>query len=97
MLERIFGEISEYSKETRDALKQAMLLPEQGDAGISIYGKTGMGKEHGILKDAWFSGFAERDGRRLYFCVYLGETDDARASSAAARETAVRLVSDFLQ
>ena len=52
----------------------------------------GMGKAHGIVVDSWFTGFADRDGNRIYFCVYLGETDDANVSSAKAREIAVKIV-----
>lgn len=51
-----------------------------------------MGKAHGIVVDSWFTGFADRDGNRIYFCVYLGETDDANVSSAKAREIAVKIV-----
>lgn len=92
VMERIFGEHTEYSEETLDQLKQVMLLAEQNEADVSIYGKTGMGKAYGIVVDSWFTGFADTDGRRIYFCVYLGETDGADVSSAKAREIAVEIV-----
>lgn len=92
VMERIFGDHTEYSEETLDQLKQVMLLSEQNEADVSIYGKTGMGKAHGIVVDSWFTGFADTDGRRIYFCVYLGETDGADVSSAKAREIAVEIV-----
>lgn len=92
VMERIFGDHTEYSDETLDQLKQVMLLSEQNEADVSIYGKTGMGKAHGIVVDSWFTGFADTDGRRIYFCVYLGETDGADVSSAKAREIAVEIV-----
>ncbi len=44
VMERIFGDHTDYSEETRNCLKQVMLLSEQSDTDISIYGKTGMGK-----------------------------------------------------
>lgn len=92
VMERIFGDHTEYSEETLDQLKQVMLFQEQNEADVSIYGKTGMGKAHGIVVDSWFTGFADTDGRRIYFCVYLGETDGADVSSAKAREIAVEIV-----
>ena len=58
-MERIFGIDSIYSEETQNELKQVMLVTEQQKSNISIYGKTGMGKAHGIVVDAWFTGFAE--------------------------------------
>lgn len=98
VMERIFGENSVYSETTRNALKEVMLIQDQEKKDISIYGKTGMGKTAGIVVDAWFTGLAERlDGNTVYFCVYLGETDDQNVSSANAKEIAVRLVSDYLQ
>ena len=48
VMERIFGENSEYSEETRNELKRVMLVSEQERADISIYGKTGMGKADGM-------------------------------------------------
>lgn len=92
VMERIFGDHTEYSEETLNQLKQVMLLSEQNGADVSIYGKTGMGKAHGIVVDSWFTGVADTDGRRIYFCVYLGETDGADVSSAKAREIAVEIV-----
>ena len=91
-MERIFGSNTDYSEETLNQLKQVMLLSEQNETEVSVYGKTGMGKAHGIVVDSWFTGFADGDDKRIYFCVYLGETDDANVSSAKAREIAVEIV-----
>ena len=52
VMERIFGENSEYSEVTRNELKQVMLVSEQDRADICIYGKTGMGKAEGVVVDA---------------------------------------------
>lgn len=95
VMERIFGEHSEYSEETRKELKQVMLVPEQERTDFSIYGKTGMGMAEGIVVDAWFTGFAERTEGNLYFCVHLGRTDGMDVSSSRAKETAVQIVSDY--
>ena len=95
VIERIFGEASSYSGQARDYLKEVMLVEEQSDAKLSVYGKTGMGKAEGIVADAWFAGFAQGEEDSLYFCVYLGRTDDKNVTSTAAKEIAIRLVSDY--
>ena len=95
VMELIFGEQSDYSEETIDELKKVMLLTEQEQGDTLIYGKTGMGKAQGVVMDAWFTGFAERGQDKVYFCVYLGQTDDKNVSSAVAKEIAVQIVSDY--
>ncbi len=96
VLERIFGENSDYSKETQNELKQVMLVSGQNKADILIYGKTGMGKAEGVVVDAWFTGFAEGAKGNIYFCVHLGKTDGKNISGSSAREIAIEIVSDFL-
>lgn len=95
VMERIFGDDSEYSEETLNELKQVMLVSEQDRADISIYGKTGMGKAEGIVVDAWFTGFAEGAEGKIYFCVHLGRTDGMNVSSPLAKEIAIQIVSDY--
>ena len=92
VMERIFGDDTDYSEETLNQLKQVMLLSEQNEESVLIYGKTGMGKDNGIVVDSWFTGFADTAEKRIYFCVYLGETDNRNVSSAKAREIAQELV-----
>ncbi len=43
VMERIFGEKSDYSEETQNELKKVMLVSEKTGTDISIYGKTRMG------------------------------------------------------
>lgn len=95
VMERIFGETSVYSKETQEELKKVMLVENQEESDIAIYGKTGMGKLAGIVVDAWFTGFAESAKGNIYFCVYLGQSDNENASSTLAKEIAVELVADY--
>ena len=95
VMERIFGENSDYSEKTQNELKQVMLVSEQGRTDISIYGKTGMGKASDIVVDVWFTGFAESIKGNIYFCVYLGRTDSMNVSSSLAKEIAIQLVSDY--
>lgn len=96
VIERIFGDNTNYSEETRNQLKQVMLFSESNESDILIYGKTGMGKSYGIVVDSWFTGFADTPEKRIYFCVYLGETENKDVSSAKAREIAVEIVSTYL-
>ncbi len=95
VMERIFGDNSEYSEETQNELKQVMLVSEQEQTDIPIYGKTGMGKADGIVVDAWFTGFAESTTGNIYFCVRLGRTDGMNVSSTLAKEIAIMLVSNY--
>lgn len=95
VMERIFGEDSVYSETVRNELKEVMLVETQKEEDICVYGKTGMGKAEGVTVDAWFVGFAENAGENIYFCVYLGRTDDKNVTSAAAKEIALRLVLDY--
>ena len=92
VMERIFGGSSDISEETRNELKRVMLVSEQEGTGVSIYGKTGMGKDKGTVVDAWFTGFAEREESPVYFCVRLGRTDGRNVSSTRAKEIAVQVV-----
>lgn len=95
VMERIFGPEPAYSKWVQEELKQVMLVEGIADESPPVYGKTGMGMDHGIVVDAWFTGFAELEGRNLYFCVYLGQTDGKDVSSTVAREIAVTLVEKY--
>lgn len=95
VLERIFGGASDYREETKEQLMQVMAVPEIKEPGILMYGKTGMGKQQGIVVDAWFTGFADVGQERIYFCVYLGETQGGDVSGTRAKEIAVSLVSDY--
>ncbi len=96
VMQRIFGTDLVCSEEIRNRLRQVMQETEQDPAAIAIYGKTGMGRSNGII-DAWFTGFAEFGENRVYFCVYLGKSDDENISSAAAKEIAIRLVSEYFK
>lgn len=96
VMERIFGDNTNYSEEALDQLKQVMLLSQE-DFDFSIYGKTGMGKADGIVVDAWYTGVADSADKRIYFCVYLGETENEDVSSAKAREIAIKMVSNYLR
>lgn len=97
VLDRILGEDSAYSEDTLRTLKEVMFASRDGDArtGVSVYGKTGMGKAKGVVVDAWYAGFAEKGDERVYFCVYLGENAGQDFSSQRAKEIALKLIEDY--
>ena len=95
IMEQIFGPKSEYSEEAKSLLEQVMLTSEYPESNIFIYGKTGMGKAQGVVVDAWFTGFADVASKRIYFCVYLGESQGMDVSSAKAREIATQIILDL--
>lgn len=95
VMKRIFGSNTEYSVDMINNLKKVMLVSDQNESNIFIYGKTGMGKDYGIVVDAWFTGFAETSKGKVYFCTYLGEAKDQKVSSTIAKEISIKLVSDY--
>lgn len=95
VMERIFGTDSVYSEDTRNALKQVMLVSSQEVPGLIVYGKTGMGKADGVVVDAWFTGFAETSRGSVYFCVYLGRNDGRNVSSTIAKDIALQILSNY--
>ena len=70
-MERIFGKDTIYSGNTIEELKNVMRAEEQNIADCTVYGKTGTGKAHGVLADAWFIGFAETPEGNVYFCKIM--------------------------
>ncbi len=81
----------------KQELKRVMQIEQLENSEISIYGKTGMGKAHGIVVDAWFTGFAENSRRKetIYFCVHLGQSDNKNFSSTTAKEIAIQLITKY--
>ncbi len=73
VMERIFGENSNYSEEAQNELKQVMLVPDTEQTDISIYGKTGMGKADGIVVDAWLQGLRKAQPAKPIFVCALEE------------------------
>lgn len=96
VLERIFGDMSDYSEETTRQLKQVMLVKDLQNSDTLIYGKTGMGKDKGIVVDSWFTGFADtKENGRIYFSIYLGETNNKNVSSTKAKEIAINIINEL--
>ena len=95
VLRRIFGGDSEYPERVTEPLKQAMKLTGLSETEAAVYGKTGMGKDRGVTVDPWFTGFADTEDRRLYFCVYLGESEGVQVTSQEAKAIALQILSQY--
>lgn len=96
VLERIFGDMSEYSEKTKKELEEVMLVKDLPNSDTFIYGKTGMGKDKGIVVDSWFTGFADtKENCRIYFSIYLGETSNKNVSSTKAKEIAINIINEL--
>lgn len=95
VMERIFNDKTIYSNFTINELKKVMLVKNTVKSNFSIYGKTGMGKRNGIVVDSWFVGFADNKKEKIYYCVYLGESNNKDISSSDAKEIAIKIVSDY--
>ena len=95
VLERIFGEDSAHSEEAREALRQVMRLPDQ-EAGRSPSTARPAWARRRRRRRRLVHRLCDADGRRVYFCVYLGETPEQDVSSARAKEIALQILSASL-
>lgn len=78
------------------ALLKQVMLTENENHNLTIYGKTGMGVADGLCIDAWFVGMAETaDGTDIYFAVRLDDPENADTSSTKAKEIAVDMLDDY--
>ncbi len=95
VMERIFGKNTVYSEKTQKELKKVMQVETEKETGISVYGKTGMGKAYGETVDAWFTGFAQKEQESVFFCIYLGRSEGRDVTSTIAKEIAIRIVEEY--
>ncbi len=67
---------------------------------VKIYGKTGMGVKNDRIADAWFVGFYEQDGQRIYFALRLDDKENNQVSdyrhkaSRIAKQTAITIINN---
>lgn len=86
VLKSIFEGESSYSGEDINILKNIMAV--NGETK-DIYGKTGSGPGG----QAWFVGFSEENGNRVYFAVYLEDSGQKdQVSGGMAREIALDIL-----
>lgn len=90
VMRKIFEGESFYDETAIATLKNIMLL--QADLQ-GVYGKTGSGSEG----KAWFVGFFEENGSRVYFAVYLDDSGQKdKVSGSAAKEIALNLLGEMV-
>ena len=88
MLRRIFEDKAVFSDKNLVLIKDVMLV-ENSDGALRIYGKTGSGKKDANWSDAWFVGLFEKDGETTYFAVRLNQPD---TYGAKAKEIALDII-----
>ena len=76
-------------------LKELMLVYEDNNTGLKIYGKTGFGKANGENTDAWFTGFYEINNQRTYYSVRLDDPKNPQALSSTAKEIAINIIKNL--
>lgn len=86
VLHDLFEGKTNYSKHSIDVLKQIMLVEDTGEQ--QIYGKTGSSLDG----EAWFVGFTEKSGEKVYFAVYLNDYQQRAIPGNTAKEIAVEAV-----
>lgn len=87
ILDKIFEGKSQYTEEQTDILKSFMALDDSGNC--EIYGKTGSG----IDGEAWYVGFSEKNGDRIYFAIYLDDSQNKDVVSGnVAKEIAIEIM-----
>lgn len=94
VMAEIFAPDSRYTKSNIELLKQVMLT-EEHDNTLKIYGKTGMGVKDGKCVDAWFTGMFEYQGKTTFFSVRLDDPEQERTSSQAAKAIAIDIIHHY--
>lgn len=88
VLSYIFDSETSFEDSNLKVLKDVMYVAEL-ENGI-LYGKTGTGADK-----AWFVGFMEQNGKKIYLAVYLEDTqNEDDISGVKAREIATILLKD---
>ena len=85
VLADIFEGNTDYSENNIQILKNIMTTDHEG-----FYGKTGAGNSD----NAWYVGFYENAGKRIYFAVHLDGSNGEEPSGAFAREIAYNIISN---
>lgn len=91
VLQLIFEGDGICSNETKAILKEVMLVDNENKE-INIYGKTGMGVKNGQCVDAWFVGMFEEANQIIYFAVRLDDPENKEVDSMKAKEIAISII-----
>ncbi len=88
VMKKIFEDKNAFSQENLNLMKEVMLT-DNGDSSIKIYGKTGSGIKDDDWVDAWFVGMFENKGGTTYFAIRLNQPD---ARGPKAKEVAINII-----
>ncbi len=88
VMKKIFEDKNVFSQENLKLMKEVMLT-ENRDSSIKIYGKTGSGIKDDDWVDAWFVGMFENNGGTTYFAIRLNQPD---ARGPKAKEIAINII-----
>lgn len=80
---KIFEGKSQYSAQNIEILKGIM----QSDTEY-IYGKTGTGKDN----SAWYTGFYEKNNKKIYFAIHINGSDNKKIAGADAKAIAENII-----
>jgi bla regulator protein BlaR1 len=94
VLAEIFDGKADFSEQNIEILKEVMLVQNSGD--ISIYGKTGTGKNIDTENrdNGWFVGMFEKSDERYYFAVHLSD-ENQEVSGLKAKEIAMNIINHY--
>lgn len=73
----IFENNTDFSPQNIEILKNIMETESIGN--IRVFGKTGTGQDN----SAWFTGFFEKEGQKIYFALYMHDEDKSIAGADA--------------
>lgn len=82
----IFEGKTEYDEDNISILKNIMKSDISG-----IYGKTGTGRDN----SAWYAGFYENNGDKIYFALHLENENGKSIAGADAKAIAVNIVEEY--
>lgn len=95
IIAKIFEGKTDFSDKNITILKEIMLT--QKDKNISVYGKTGTGKNAntGNMDNGWFVGMFENNDKRYYFAVHLTDEKRKDAWGPKAKEIALNIINKY--
>ena len=72
------------------------MLLSQKDGNVSVYGKTGTGRNAatGNGDNGWFVGMFENSDETYYFAVHLSD-ESKEVSGKLAKETAINIINQY--
>lgn len=93
VLKKIFDKNSPYSEENINTLKDIMYVENTNLKNISVYGKTGTGKDN----IGWFVGFFEKENKKYYFAVRINDKTAKEVTGGVAKEILLNIISKYYQ